>query len=101
MNIANRGADLRVAIRPEILHQKIDETAVTLKERKHLHGAIVILRKNPHRWWGCKRLQLSRHATLKENREKRREAEPQSRPHAIHYTLQPLIVSRQERPAVS
>src|SRR6185295_15610277 len=41
VDVANRGADLGIAVGAEIFHQKVNETAVTLEERKDLHGAIV------------------------------------------------------------
>src|SRR5256885_596622 len=40
MNGPNGRADLLVAVRPDVLHEKVDEATVALKEREELHGPV-------------------------------------------------------------
>src|SRR5262249_53761146 len=40
VDVANGGSDLGIAVRRDVFHQEVDETAITLKQRKYLNGPI-------------------------------------------------------------
>ena len=100
VDVAHGGADLRVLVRRHILHEEIDEAAIALQQREHLHGAIVAVfshgdgrRRTRCSWLLRRRLQLRRKPSLEKNREPCRKRELDPNPHAVDRLFHALILT--------
>jgi len=100
VHVAHRGADLRVGIRGQVLHEEVHEPSVALEEGEKLRGAMPRIRR---RWWWRRRrwghplgrphhggLHIVWQLAAAENREPRAEGQGETLSERDH----PLIVSR-------
>src|SRR5258708_286187 len=97
VDIAHRGADLRIAVEGDVFHEEIDQASVALQECEHLNRAVGLVTGRRRRWGrsGDRRagaFEGRGQPVLEENREKRRDRQLQSSPDTAHRTLHLMIV---------